>query len=253
MTSLARSAEGRPDAAHETRADALLDSRWVDHALLPRSAAMARWVGWRLRLLVVAALLGSLGIFALLRTLAGLPHIDAQWRSIGNSGVELTASADAQLASKIGRRLVAIEQPDGRRIEVDASMLQRSPRWTVDDQERQAQMLVQEQLGQSLQQPVLKLHFDDRSAVQVTPNRRGFTGLGALFWFLAGRTPGMAVLGLRVVTTHPRRLSWIAALLRALVLAYFPLGALWALADRRCQGVHDKVAHTSVVRVPAAR
>lgn len=70
----------------------------------------------------------------------------------------------------------------------------------------------------------------------------------AVFWALAGRTPGMAVLGLRVVATRSRRLSWPAALLRALVLAYFPIGAVWALVDRRRQAVHDKVARTAVVR-----
>ncbi|RSM69576.1 RDD family protein [Actinoplanes sp. ATCC 53533] len=72
----------------------------------------------------------------------------------------------------------------------------------------------------------------------------------AVFWALAGRTPGMAVLGLRVVATRRGRLSWPAALLRALVLAYFPIGAVWALVDRRHQAVHDKVAHTAVVRAP---
>lgn len=75
----------------------------------------------------------------------------------------------------------------------------------------------------------------------------------ALFWTLAGRTPGMAVLGLRVVATHRRLLSWPAALLRALVLAYFPIGAVWALVDRRHQAVHDKVARTTVIRVPSSR
>jgi uncharacterized RDD family membrane protein YckC len=75
----------------------------------------------------------------------------------------------------------------------------------------------------------------------------------ALFWALAGRTPGMAVLGLRVVPTRSGRLSWPAAVLRALVLAYFPVGALWALVDRRHQGFHDKVARTAVVRAPASR
>jgi len=80
-------------------------------------------------------------------------------------------------------------------------------------------------------------------------------------WFLItalavaafGITPGMAVLGLRVVPTRPRRLSWPAAVLRALVLAYFPIGALWALVDRRHQAIHDKVARTTVVRTPSSR
>ncbi|MCA2211464.1 RDD family protein [Jidongwangia harbinensis] len=75
----------------------------------------------------------------------------------------------------------------------------------------------------------------------------------ALFWTLAGRTPGMAVLGLRVVAARPRRLTWPAALLRGLVLAYFPVGAVWALVDRRHQAVHDKVARTVLIRVRAHR
>lgn len=71
----------------------------------------------------------------------------------------------------------------------------------------------------------------------------------ALFWTLAGRTPGMALLGLRVVATRDRPLFWLSALIRAVVLAYFPIGALWALVDRRHQAVHDKIARTAVVRV----
>ena len=71
------------------------------------------------------------------------------------------------------------------------------------------------------------------------------------FWALAGRTPGMAVLGLRVVGTHRDPLSWPSALIRAIVLAYFPVGAIWALVDRRGQAIHDKLARTTVVRVPS--
>jgi len=70
-----------------------------------------------------------------------------------------------------------------------------------------------------------------------------------VFWTLAGRTPGMALLGVRVVTVRGRPLSWPAALVRAVVLAYFPVGALWSLVDRRSQGVHDKLARTTVVRL----
>jgi uncharacterized RDD family membrane protein YckC len=68
------------------------------------------------------------------------------------------------------------------------------------------------------------------------------------FWGLTGRTPGMALLGIRVISTGGRRASWLAALIRAVVLGYFPIGALWCLVDRRHQGVHDKVARTLVVR-----
>jgi uncharacterized RDD family membrane protein YckC len=74
----------------------------------------------------------------------------------------------------------------------------------------------------------------------------------ALFWLLAGRTPGMAVLGLRVRTVDGRPVGWLAALVRALVLAYFPIGALLLLVDRRHQALHDKIARTSVVRIAPA-
>jgi uncharacterized RDD family membrane protein YckC len=70
-----------------------------------------------------------------------------------------------------------------------------------------------------------------------------------VFWALAGRTPGMALLGIRVVAASGRPMSWLALLVRAIVLAYFPVGALWALVDRRNQGLHDKLARTTVVRM----
>lgn len=70
-----------------------------------------------------------------------------------------------------------------------------------------------------------------------------------VFWGLAGRTPGMALLGIRVVSTRGRPVSWLSSLIRALVLAYFPIGALWSLVDRRRQAVHDKLARTLVVRI----
>jgi uncharacterized RDD family membrane protein YckC len=73
-----------------------------------------------------------------------------------------------------------------------------------------------------------------------------------LFWALAGRTPGMALLGIRVVAVSGRPLSWLASLVRAIVLAYFPVGALWAVVDRRNQGIHDKLARTTVVRIEPA-
>ncbi len=74
-----------------------------------------------------------------------------------------------------------------------------------------------------------------------------------VFWGLAGRTPGMALLGVRVTTTTGRPVPWRSALIRAVVLGYFPIGSLWCLVDRRHQAVHDKLARTVVVRaVPQA-
>jgi uncharacterized RDD family membrane protein YckC len=71
------------------------------------------------------------------------------------------------------------------------------------------------------------------------------------FWTLAGQTPGMRLMGLRVTSVDGRSLRLGRALLRlaGMVLAALPLMAGYALilVDDRRQGLHDKLAHTSVV------
>ncbi|WP_284620074.1 sensor histidine kinase [Aquabacterium humicola] len=207
------SGDARHDSRNDSRADSQLDSRWIDQAFLTRSSAMARWMGWRLRMLVVLALLGSVGVFALLRVLAGLPYIDAQWRSIGASGIELVSSSDPALRTKVGQRLVAIERADGRRTEVDARLLQRSPRWTVGDGDRQRQLALQEDIGRALRDTSLRLVFDDRSAVDVKPVPRGFAGLGSLFWLLCALALVLYLIAAVVALAAPG----IANLLYAMV------------------------------------
>jgi len=75
-----------------------------------------------------------------------------------------------------------------------------------------------------------------------------FALYNAVFCGLVGRTPGMALLGLRLTGTGDRAVGWFAALVRAVVLACFPIGGLWCLVDRRHQAVHDKLTRTVVVR-----
>ncbi len=81
-------------------------------------------------------------------------------------------------------------------------------------------------------------------------------GYPAFFWVLTGQTPGMILLGLRVVATDGGRVSFWRAVRRLIgyVLAALPLfiGFLWVLVDDRRQGWHDKVAGTYVVYAWAA-
>jgi uncharacterized RDD family membrane protein YckC len=70
----------------------------------------------------------------------------------------------------------------------------------------------------------------------------------AVFWALAGRTPGMAMVGVRVVGTSRDRVRWWSALVRGILLAYFPIGSLWLLVDRRHRAIHDLIARTLVIR-----
>jgi uncharacterized RDD family membrane protein YckC len=84
-----------------------------------------------------------------------------------------------------------------------------------------------------------------------------YIGYPVLFWTLTGQTPGMTVMGLRVVTTDGHYLSLGRSIRRLIgyVIAAMPLflGFLWILVDDRRQGWHDKVAGTCVVYTWRAR
>jgi hypothetical protein len=58
---------------------AALDSGLIDRSF-DGSEPLSRWMGWRLRLLVVAALLGCVAVLLLARWLAEAPHLDASWK-----------------------------------------------------------------------------------------------------------------------------------------------------------------------------
>jgi uncharacterized RDD family membrane protein YckC len=94
----------------------------------------------------------------------------------------------------------------------------------------------------------------------ITLTRWGFAIFGSsiLFavyvislWLLVDKTLGQALLGLRVVRTNGRSLSFGHALRRVLgyYVSFFALfiGFLWILIDDRRQGWHDKMADTVVV------
>jgi uncharacterized RDD family membrane protein YckC len=76
------------------------------------------------------------------------------------------------------------------------------------------------------------------------------------FWTLAAQTPGMRLMGLKVMTTAGRPLTLGRALVRVvgMVLAALPLMAGYAmiLIDERRQGLHDKLARTWIVYVADA-
>jgi len=84
-----------------------------------------------------------------------------------------------------------------------------------------------------------------------------YVGYPVLFWTLIGKTPGMTVMGLRVVTTDGQYLSLGRSIRRLIgyVISAMPLflGFLWILVDDRRQGWHDKIAGTCVVYAWRAR
>jgi uncharacterized RDD family membrane protein YckC len=76
-----------------------------------------------------------------------------------------------------------------------------------------------------------------------------------LFWSTAGQTPGMRVMGLRVLTPDDRRPGVGRSIVRliGLGLAIIPLfaGFLPVLVDDRRRGIHDMLAGTFVIYADA--
>jgi hypothetical protein len=72
------------------------------------------------------------------------------------------------------------------------------------------------------------------------------------FWVWRGTTPGGIILGLRLIRTDGRPVTWQVALVRALaaLISLLPagLGFLWVIWDDERQSWHDRIAGTTLVK-----
>jgi uncharacterized RDD family membrane protein YckC len=84
-----------------------------------------------------------------------------------------------------------------------------------------------------------------------------YVGYPLFFWTFIGQTPGMTLMGIRVVTTDGHYVSLGRSIRRLIgfVIAAIPffLGFFWVLIDDRRRGWHDKIAGTCVVYAWHAR
>lgn len=182
--------------------DAVSEAGRLEQALGHRLAP-ARWMGWRLRLLLVAALAGGFGLFLFAQSLTVAPHLDAVWRTEADGGVLLLHADDEPLRSLQGRRLAAITAQDQALVPLDALLLQRSPRWVVDDRLRAEQVRQHLALARLLALPQASLVFDDERRVPIAAQGRGWGGLGTLFWLVCALAFGVYLVGMVVVLARP--------------------------------------------------
>src|SRR4051812_14828641 len=110
-------------AERSAHVDSLFGASAFDRSF--ESRLPTRWLGWRLRLLVLAALLGCLGVFSLMRWVASSPQIDASFQPGPQGPLTLTAAATPALQAMAGHALVAVSGNGQGPVEVDALALQR--------------------------------------------------------------------------------------------------------------------------------
>ena len=190
------------------------DSAFEPSALEPAAQDLTstRWIGWRRRTLIIAALLGCLGLFAMARWLAATPYLDAQWSSNAHGDLVLQSSPLPALSGLQGRTLQAIGGASAPAQSVNALLLHRSPRWQVHDAAREQQVAQQERLSEQLATGTVELWFEGGARVSVAAQPRGFAGLGLLAGPLASLALLLYLVAAVVVLArpHPRSLLFMA-------------------------------------------
>lgn len=166
--------------------------------------ASRRFMGWRLRGLVLSVLGGCLAFFALFVALATSPWIPATWSTDDQGRVVMESTDAPELQAHVGQTLSAVVGADGRRIDLtDGRWMQRSPRWIVDPHERQRVTAVQREIELATAQGRLQLVFGVGEPITVAARERGLSGVGWLFWPVAVLALGIGLVGFVVWLARP--------------------------------------------------
>lgn len=220
---------------------------------------MARWIGWRLRILVFLTLLGCLFLFALTQWLSTLPYFGGSWQETHSGLLELTSFADPGLAPHLGKRLESISAGDSTVNLSEAHLVQRSPRWLMDDRQRARQLELQHDIAQIGAEPDCTVNLSGGEQLTCA-HERGVGHLPAMFWILAAAALLLYLVGMIVVLVRPTALNLLYALIclaqsgnlifaavEAALDLGTPRGLLWY--DFQARGTFDLVSAAAVVHV----
>ena len=206
-------AAARADAPERSPTDSAFEASGFERSLGLSQAT--RWIGWRRRALVLAALAGCVAVFWLARWMAATPQVDAQWTAGSDGRLVLQSSPLPALRSHQGQAVLALGAPGGQAMAVDALLLHHSPRWQVDDAARASQVQQQQRVAAWLAAGALRLRLADGTEIDVASGPRGYASLGVLFWPLAGLALVLYLFGVVVVLARAqlRNLLYLAAAL----------------------------------------
>ena len=171
----------------------------------------ARWLGWRLRVLAVAALLGCVALALLVRALADTPYVEARWRATREGAVELVSSPLPALAPRVGHVLRAVAGASSAPVPLDALALVASARWLTDDDARRHHAALHAALARVRDDPPVALAFADGGVAMVEPAPRRVSGLGPAFWLVGGLALALYLVGMVVFLAHPAEATLLYA------------------------------------------
>lgn len=213
------------------------DASAFEHSLDRRLPT--RWIGWRLRLLVLAALVGCVAVFAVMRHLAASPSLESAWQLTPQGQPVLVASRLPPLQPMVGRVLVSVQAEGTSPLIVNDLLLQRTARWLVADGD--AFVTLQQQLAERLARGRVTMLFDDGHSVQVDTPARGFAGLGLPFWPLAALALVLYLIGAAVLLMRPVGRNLLYA-----TMAVSQAGNLLLIAAELARGIGQPVGFAAL-------
>ncbi len=185
----------RPQADSEPDSGSILEA--IGHAPMPR------WQSWRLRILVILALLGCLVMLWLARETAALPHLDGTWVLTRQGQLELRPSHSAGLEPYFGLHLVKLSGGSASVDLHEAVILQRSPRWLVDETARARQLELHEKIAAILGRRSVTLTFDDGQSIVRPLAERNIGDLPAPFWLRWAGALALYLLSMAILLLRP--------------------------------------------------
>jgi signal transduction histidine kinase len=207
-----------------------------------------RPMGWRRLLLLPIALLASLAVVLLARTLAQTPDLDARWRLDGSGHLQLIATDLPWMRAAQGHSLEVIVAPGLAPLYVDGRRVANSTRWIANDDEREAAARQQRQMARVLESggPVM-LGFTDRMSARVTPHPRGYTTLGITFWLLCGLGLALELVAAVVVLVRQDIRNFLYAIMAQCQALQLLLAAVDAVPGMGSLGLLD--GHEGALRM----
>lgn len=207
---------GLPGAREAPVAPAELWPGPLDEDLRP-----PRWIGWRLRLLVLAVLGGCFGLYFLALGVSREPHVDARWRPTPDGQVQLSASSHPALQPHVGHTLEWLGGGQVFTWPADPVALRGSSRWIADDDARARHAQALAWRDQALREDgglpaAVELGFEQSYPVHVELAPGRITALPGLFWLLAALALALFLGSAVVLLSGP---GWLSLAYAAAALA----------------------------------
>jgi signal transduction histidine kinase len=202
-----------PAAARESAHHGWGEEKASEQPLQPDlSPSPSKWMGWRMRILVLVALLGCFALFVTLRWLAASPTIPGQWNPSNTGQLLLSGIHSPALHPHVAQTLQGLRAV-GNSDAIAMAPLLRSARWTPDEGARTQATAQAQSLTALLAQHEVELVFENGEVVQVAPQARGLLSLPSVLWLLCALALLLYLVAAVLFLAQPNRGNALYALM----------------------------------------